>query len=85
MPSQKPNQEQVREGLAIALRIIETFEAVAKTDPGGDIYVKVAAKVWEVPESEVTRDQRMAVKRTTFANRYAMSPEKIWEAVDNIV
>ena len=44
---------------------------------GADIHTRTASEVWEVEESEVTKDQRRAAKAINFGIMYGMGPRSL--------
>ncbi len=44
---------------------------------GADIHTRTAAEVWEIEESEVTKDQRRAAKAINFGIMYGMGPRAL--------
>lgn len=44
---------------------------------GADIHTRTAAEVWDVKESEVTKDQRRAAKAINFGILYGMGPRNL--------
>ena len=44
---------------------------------GADIHTRTASEVWEVPEEEVTKDQRRAAKAINFGIMYGMGPRSL--------
>src|SRR5258708_8867262 len=51
--------------------LIETFRR------GADIHRATAAKIFNIPESEITHDQRRAAKTINFGGLYGMSPFRL--------
>ncbi|MCX6714310.1 MAG: DNA polymerase I [Candidatus Uhrbacteria bacterium] len=44
---------------------------------GADIHTRTASEVWEIPESDVTKDQRRAAKAINFGIMYGMGPRSL--------
>ena len=44
---------------------------------GADIHTRTAAEVWEIPEDQVTKDQRRAAKAINFGIMYGMGPRSL--------
>jgi DNA polymerase I-like protein with 3'-5' exonuclease and polymerase domains len=57
--------------------VVETFAAK------GDVYKKMASKIYGVPEVEVTKDQRHVGKTTVLGAGYGMGGEKFQGALKN--
>ena len=57
--------------------VVETFAAK------GDVYKKMASKIYGVPETEVTKDQRHVGKTTVLGAGYGMGGDKFQAALKN--
>ncbi len=44
---------------------------------GADIHTRTASEVWEIPEEDVTKDQRRAAKAINFGIMYGMGPRAL--------
>lgn len=70
----------------IELRLVAAFSEDKKMikvfTSGGDIHRSTAAEVFDVPEDEVTKDQRRAAKAVNFGIIYGMGPRALSRNID---
>lgn len=66
---------QIELRLASVIAKDQTF--IVAFQEGADIHTRTAAEVWNVPEDQVTKDQRRAAKAINFGILYGMGPRSL--------